>query len=206
MEMRSEQRRAGVASRSGVLQGYRIRLRPFEPDDGVSQYTPWEGGQPVRWGAAPRQPAAREHERGWRAPEVPARGGYEGDAAQFLVETIEGQHAGIIGTHDCDRRNGTFSYGVAIREECQRQSFGAEAILLVCRYYFEALRYQKVSTVVYSYNEPSLRLHERLGFECEGCLRRMITNGGRFYDRVLFGLTAEEFGARHAGSLPRLGQ
>lgn len=204
MEMRIGHRESGYGS--GLLRGYRIRLRPIEPDEATGHH-PWDlGGEPSRRGDTPWLLNGRERERAPHWPDGAARTGHDGDAAQFLIETIAGQHAGVIGTHDCDRRNGTFSYGIAIRAECQRQSFGAEAILLVCRYYFEELRYQKVSTGVYSYNEPSLRLHERLGFECEGCLRRMIFSGGCFYDRVLFGLTAEEFAARHATSLPRAGR
>lgn len=202
MEMRTEHWRAGNGG--SALQGYRVRLRPIEPDDMTSHYLWDQSGEPARREDVPWFPGARE--RGPRWTDAPARPRREGDAVQFMVETIEGEHAGIIGTHDCDRRNGTFSYGLAIREACRRQGFGAEAILLVCRYYFEELRYQKVSTGVYSFNEPSLRLHERLGFECEGCLRRAVYSGGRFYDRVLFGLTTEEFAARHAASLPKGGR
>lgn len=189
---------------SSLLQGYRVRLRSFEPDEMASR-SPWErNGELARRGDAPWFPGARERDPRWA--ESAPRPVREGDAVQFVVETVEGEYAGVIGTHDCDRRSGTFSYGVAIRDACQRHGCGAEAILLVCRYYFEELRYQKVSTGVYSFNEPSLRLHERLGFACEGCLRRMVYTGGRFYDRVLFGLTAEEFGERHATSLPRAEQ
>lgn len=204
MERQTERWRTSMGSKGVLLQGYRVRLRPFEPDEAASHY-PWDqGGELAQRSDVPWLPAAPARLPRWTG--APPRVAREGDAVQFLVETVEGEPAGMIGTHDCDRRNGTFSYGVAIRETHLRQGFGAEAILLVCRYYFEELRYQKVSTGVYSYNEPSLRLHERLGFECEGCLRRMVHTGGHFYDRVLFGLTAEEFAQRHAASLPRADQ
>jgi RimJ/RimL family protein N-acetyltransferase len=38
-----------------------------------------------------------------------------------------------------------------------------------------------------------IRLHERLGFRREGCLRRMIYTDGQYFDDLIFGLTAEEF-------------
>ncbi len=186
---------------SGLLQGHRVRLRPFESED-VTSRSPWEhSGEMARRWDAPWVPGGRERDPRWG--DAAARQSREGDVTQYLVETIEGEPSGVIGAHDCDRRNGTFSYGIAIREGCQRRGCGSEAILLLCRYYFEELRYQKVTTGVYTFNEPSLRLHERLDFACEGCLRRMVYMGGRYYDRVLFGLTAEEFAQRHAASLPR---
>jgi len=66
----------------------------------------------------------------------------------------------------------------------------------VLRYYFEELRYQKVTVSVYSFNEESIALHKRLGFKQEGCLRRMIYTRGQYFDRLLFGLTADEFAVR----------
>lgn len=190
---------------SSLLQGHRVRLRPFEPEEVASRH-PWDySGEMARRWDAPLLPGARERDPRWPDPAV-VRPPREGDVAQFIVEAFEGEPSGMIGTHDCDRRNGTFSYGIAIRDGCQRRGYGAEAILLLCRYYFEQRRYQKVTTWVYTYNEPSLRLHERLGFACEGCLRRMVYTGGRYYDRVIFGLTAEEFAERHTASLPRLEQ
>jgi RimJ/RimL family protein N-acetyltransferase len=185
---------------SSLLLGYRVRLRPFE-SDGLGGRAPWEHLSAL--GQQPDQPwLAGMQQSGIRWGEFAPRATRQSDTAQLVIESIAGEYAGIIGTHDCDRRNGTFSYGIAIHKGCERQGFGSEAILLVCRYYFEALHYQKVSTGVYSYNEPALRLHERLGFACEGCLRRMVYSGGQYYDRVLFGLMAEEFNERHANSLP----
>jgi RimJ/RimL family protein N-acetyltransferase len=36
------------------------------------------------------------------------------------------------------------------------------------RYYFEELRYQKVSVAIHSYNEESVVLHEKLGLSEKG--------------------------------------
>jgi RimJ/RimL family protein N-acetyltransferase len=50
-----------------------------------------------------------------------------------------------------------------------------------------------VTVRAYAFNEPSLRLHERLGFVPEGRLRRMIYTGGAHHDVCLYGMTVEEF-------------
>lgn len=63
----------------------------------------------------------------------------------------------------------------------------------MARYYFCELGYQKLSSLVYSFNEPSLRMREKLGFVFEGRLRRTAYTNGRHYDTICFGLTKEEF-------------
>jgi len=59
-------------------------------------------------------------------------------------------------THGCDPRHGTFGYGISIAAAHRRKGYAAEAIAIVLRYYFEELRYQKVSVQIYSFNEPSI--------------------------------------------------
>jgi RimJ/RimL family protein N-acetyltransferase len=45
-----------------------------------------------------------------------------------------------------------------------------------------------------------LRLFEHLHFQQEGCLRRMMFTGGRFFDQKVLGITAEEFAARSSAA------
>ena len=39
----------------------------------------------------------------------------------------------------------------------------------------------------------SIRLHEKLGFKEEGRLRSMIFTNGKYYDKIYFGMTRDEF-------------
>jgi RimJ/RimL family protein N-acetyltransferase len=63
----------------------------------------------------------------------------------------------------------------------------------VLRYFFRELRYQKCTVLVYSFNQQSLRLHEKLGFRFEGRLRNMVYTNGSFYDEIYFGMTSSEY-------------
>lgn len=112
---------------------------------------------------------------------------------EMVMETKEGVFVGTINSHHCNQRVGCFSYGVAVRREHQRQGYAREAILLLLRYFFHELRYQKVTAQVFSFNEPSMRLHERLGFQLEGRLRQTLFSNGRHHDRLYYGLTRTEF-------------
>ncbi len=50
---------------------------------------------------------------------------------------------------------------------------------------------------VHSDNLASIRLHEKLGFQKEGTLRRMGFTGGKYIDLLWYGMTADEFWDRY---------
>ncbi|MHB0858737.1 MAG: GNAT family N-acetyltransferase [Anaerolineae bacterium] len=176
--------------------GEKVELRGVEPED-VEVFLAWNHDSDMCRGVDRVWfPASREHVRHWveRAGSAPL----EGDEFQFVIANHAGEMVGTLNTMRCDRRVGAFSYGVAVRREHQRQGYAHEAIRLVLRYFFDELRYQKVTADVYSYNEPSMRLHEKLGFQLEGRVRRTVLTSGRFADQLLFGMTDDEFRARYA--------
>lgn len=88
---------------------------------------------------------------------------------------------------------GVFKCGLRILHPYWGRGYARAAIGLVLRYYFHVLRYQKVTLIIYTFNERSRRLHEGLGFVLEGRLRRTVYTGGAHYDELYFGLTREEF-------------
>ena len=111
----------------------------------------------------------------------------------WIVEDLQGKKVGYINTFDCEQRTGIFKYALIIRRPYWGQGYAREAIRIVLRYYFRELRYQKVTVMVYSFNERSIRLHEKMGFKLEGRLRRMVYTNGEFYDVFFYGMTVEEF-------------
>ena len=115
------------------------------------------------------------------------------DSFFWIIETVEGKEVGNIATFDCDSRVGVFKYSIVIKRSFWRQGYASEAIKMVMRYYFRELRYQKCTVLVYSFNQASIDLHNKLGFIKEGQLRRMVFTNGEFYDELYFGITAEEF-------------
>jgi RimJ/RimL family protein N-acetyltransferase len=180
--------------------GERVRLRAVEPAD-WQPYWEWSHDTeadrrayhiPFPYSQEKARQLATE-----RATTAPA-----GDVFRWTIENLAGEVVGSIGSHSCEPRNGTFGYGLGIARAHRRQGYAAEAIAIVLRYFFGELRYQKATVHVYSFNEPSIRLHERLGFQLEGRIRRMIYTNGEYFDDLIFGMTAEEFWARHpAGPL-----
>ncbi len=179
-----------------VFEGKRVRLRAVEPSD-WEQHQQWD--QDTDNGKMTDEiwfPRSTVGTREWAERE--ARRGAENDNFRFQIETLDRVLVGTIDTHDCNLRCGTFSYGLGIMAQARRKGYASEAIWLVMRHFFHERRYQKCNCVTYSFNEASIKLHERLGFMLEGRLRRVNYTGGEYHDALCFGMTKEEFEASSA--------
>ena len=174
-----------------IWHGQRIRLRGVEPGDWET-FDRWdEDSEIARLCYHIEFPRSQEGTKKFATEAALAEP--KGHAYRWMIETLDGVPVGTINTHSCDTRHGTFGYGLAIAREHWRQGHASEAICLVLAYYFHELRYQKVTAHVYAFNEPSIRLHEKLGFQLEGRLRRMVFTDGAYHDDLIFGMTVEEF-------------
>jgi RimJ/RimL family protein N-acetyltransferase len=173
--------------------GDRIRLRAIEQKDLDAVARSFEDidTEAERYEAEIPFPVSREQDRA--NLEALSKREPGNDSFSWMVEDLEGQHVGYIGTFDCDRRVGAFKYAILLCRPFWGRGYAREAIMIVLRYYFCELRYQKVTALVYSFNERSLRMHEKLGFTFEGRIRRMVYTNGRHYDQIYFGMTSEEF-------------
>lgn len=111
----------------------------------------------------------------------------------FILEHTQHEIVGTLATFDCDARTGCLKYSIVLARQYWGKGYGQEAIHILLRSYFRELRYQKVTILIYSFNIRSIRFHERLGFQYEGRLRRMVYTNGQFFDEIYYGLTNDEF-------------
>jgi len=111
----------------------------------------------------------------------------------FSIESTEGNLIGGINIHSMNQRNGTFETGSRIYSAYRGRGYGFEAKLIVLRYAFHELRFQKYNIRCLATNEPMIRHATRLGCQAEGRIRRHIYTDGAYHDELIFGLTREEF-------------
>jgi RimJ/RimL family protein N-acetyltransferase len=182
-----------------IFQGKLVRLRAGEPSEDII-FQNWDREDPDsgRLIYEIHFPLPRTE----RHPPKPETKTPEGDNFPFTIETLAGEVAGAIHIQHCNPRCGTFSYGIGILPPHRRKGYAYEAIWLALRYYFYERRYQKCTAEVYSFNEASAKLHERLGFTLEGRLRRMVYTNSAFHDSLFYGITHEEFLARDTNRQP----
>lgn len=115
------------------------------------------------------------------------------DDFSFTILNKNNEKVGYITVFDCDRRNGTFKYGIFIKDNYKGKGYAFESVKIVLNYYFNELRYNKVNVYIYDYNVPSIKFHEKLGFIFEGRLRQMAYSGGEFHDTIYYGMLKSEF-------------
>lgn len=176
-------------------EGQRVRLRAIEPDDWPHFYE-WNKdsniGRTLDFVWFPQSAELVKKTVAEEAVKVS-----QGDKIGLVIETLRGDFVGSISSHSMERRTGTFAYGIAVIDAQQRMGYASEAIIILLRHFFTELRYQKVTVTVFSFNEASIALHERLGFVLEGRLRRMGFTDGEYFDHLMYGMTAEEFAVKH---------
>ncbi len=187
--------RGETMSTCNFWEGKRIRLRAYEPGDAETLWQWNQDSERARlldflWPPQSRARVQRQAEEGTQR-------GLDGDGYSWIIETLDGVPVGTLTTHNCSLRNGTFSYGVDIVSEQRGKGYAGEAIIIVLRYYFQELRYQKVTISAHADNAASIRLHEKLGYQHEGTLRRMQYTHGQYLDELFYGLTAEEFATKY---------
>jgi RimJ/RimL family protein N-acetyltransferase len=179
-----------------VWQSNLVRLRGVEPSDAEFFFAWNRDSDMTRFLEQVWLPVSFEFVKQWA--ERIAKQEPKDDNFQWVIENAQGELVGSITSHHCDRRTGTFEYGVAVKSEHQRQGYAAEAIQLVLRYFFDELRYQKATVQIHADNPASIQLHEKLGFQLEGRLRRIVFNHGQYFDSLVYGMTVEEFRALSA--------
>ena len=181
-------------------QGKRMRLRAVEPSDGQFLYElSLDTDMEKMLNAIIKVPmslAACIKKAEELATNMP-----EGDSFYLVIEDEKGRQVGMINPHHPDPRTGVFRYGIRILPAFRRKGYAQEAILILLRYFFDVLCYQKCNVGVYSFNQTSAKLHESLGFVKEGVGRRVAYVDGRHYDAYSYGITVEEFRAKHGASV-----
>lgn len=176
-----------------VWQGKRVRLRAVEPEDWTVYFAWNQDDEQARALDSVPLPRSAADMRRWMEERAARPPSEESDDFRFAIENEIGRMVGGLSIHHTNRQAGTLSYGINILRGDRRCGYAAEAIALALRYYFAEQRYQKVTVGVFDFNTASIRLHERLGFQLEGRLRRMTYSHGRFFDLFVYGLTSEEF-------------
>lgn len=175
-----------------------VTLRDVEPDDWESFWENDQDSEAARFGWQIHFPRSREGAKAWA--EETSKKKPENDNHFFAIVGPDGDVVGSINSHGCDRRNGSFEYGISVKRECWGRGYAADAMKVLFRYFFDELGYHRVGAVVYAFNDRSIAMHERFGFVREGVLREYIYTDGQRHDAIYFGMTAREFRMLHASA------
>ena len=179
---------------SKLLQGTRIRLTALTSDD-LPVMARWyeDAGFLRMYDARPALPRTEPALARWLEG-IPKS---ERDVV-FAIRTVDRDDLigkleldGILWTH------GVCGIAIAIGDPANRgKGYGTEAAQLALAFAFDELNLHRVQATVFSYNERSLALFEKLGFQREGVYREFLQRDGRRYDMLLYGLLDREWRVR----------
>ena len=146
---------------------------------------------------------------GWRFPTSlnETRQWFEGLGRDPLNQrfSIDVPGAGLVGTAnlvDIDWKNNHAFHGMMIGDPSMRgKGIGVDVIMAVMRYAFDELHFQRLDGSIIDHNEASLAVYcGKCGWREEGRQRDWYHRGGRYWDRILVGVTAEDYRALVAGN------
>lgn len=114
---------------------------------------------------------------------------------RLIIECPAHGVVGYTGLWGIDWINRRATNGIIIgKQEARGKGYAQDAILTLLRVAFDDLGLHRVDADIFEFNEPSLRLYtRRCGFREEGRRRGHIFREGRYWDRILLGIQAEEY-------------
>ena len=171
--------------------GEKIRIRAMEEDDADIFMAGLQNADIQRNECEIKIPMSQKACENFAAEQ--AAMGNDNRSPFLVIEDTRGNKVGMATPSLEDERAGVFTCGMYILPEFQRHGYAKEALSLIMGFYFEELRCCKFNASVYSYNGASNAMCERLGLVYEGRRRCTVYTGGKHYDEILYGLTAEEF-------------
>ena len=114
---------------------------------------------------------------------------------RFAIDTDD---HGLIGTAnlvDIDWKNKNAFHGMMLGDKDIRgKGYGYDTVMAIMRYAFEELGLQRLDGSIIAYNEPSIKLYVgKCGWTEEGRQRNWYFRKNRFWDRILVGVTREDY-------------
>ncbi len=114
----------------------------------------------------------------------------------WVIE-VDGALAGVSSLYEPEPALGTARLSIVIGDrKCWGRGLGTAVVRNVLKHGFEVLGLRKINSDVLLPNTAALKLHQRVGFEQEGRLRQDAWRRGRWVDRVLLSVFADECGHR----------
>lgn len=179
-----------------VLRTERLVLRTFDPNDAVDVYAYAHSdrvGPMAGWAPHKCLDDSRRVVEGFIAA---------GDV-WAVVDKASGHVIGTVGLHKDPYRplEGCRRLGYVLGETHWGKGYATEACRAALRYAFEELGCPVVSVAHYPINQRSRRVIKKLGFTCEGTLRRTtLLYDGTYADSIVYSLFKEEYEAQMAAS------
>lgn len=171
-----------------MLKGTKVTLRPVKLSD-TATLAGWMNDQDVVKYLSRYLPITEMEEEEW----IKSLAKKPGNNIVLIIEA-EKKMIGSVGLHNINWKNGDGTFGIVIgNKNYWSKGFGTEAASLIIAYGFNQLNLHRISSMVYDFNERSLKLYLKLGFQEEGYRREAMFKDGLYCDIIELGLLRAEW-------------
>lgn len=126
---------------------------------------------------------------------------YNNDGIYFaIVSKHDDQMIGSIGLSGHNNYHSRIELSYDMAKEFWRRGIMSRAIKELLLYGFRNLNVNRIEAVSSVYNEGSIRLLEKCGFQYEGCLRQHRYHRGKYVDVYSFSMLRDEYLKQFYGS------
>jgi RimJ/RimL family protein N-acetyltransferase len=180
---------------SPLFQGELLRLAALNPQTDAETLARWSEDTEFNrlLGTNPSKPFSVARTRSRMEKD-------ENDAntVTFALRTLTDEHLiGFVALDGIEWLHRIAFVGIGIGErDYWGKGYGADAMRLILRYAFEALRLHKVTLDVFEYNQRAYHTYLKVGFIEEGRAREYLHRDGRRWDLIYMGILREEWQAR----------
>lgn len=118
------------------------------------------------------------------------------------VIEVDGVPVGTIGLLSIDRKNHKAEYYIAMGETTYKgRGVAIEASRLILEYGFNALGLNRIYLFTEVENIAAQKLFERVGFKNEGTARGDVIRGGKYMNRIMYGILKDDWGGDCFGEI-----
>lgn len=175
-----------------IIKGKFVTLRAIEKED-LPQFKVWANAPEIQYLVG-----------GWHFPTnaIDQAKWFENLSIHSLNQrfAIETEERGLIGSAtlvEINWKDRNAVEGLIVGDkEIRGKGYGTDTVMAIMRYAFEELGLHRLATTIIEYNEASLYLHtKKCGWKEEGRQKDWYFRKGRFWERIIIGVTREDYDA-----------
>lgn len=172
------------------IKGKKVTLRAIEEDD-LDLLHKWSNDPEIWYQLGGWHfPSSKDSLRQWFQ-------GLKNDALNQRF-AVEAPGVGLIGTAnlvEIDWKNNHAFHGMMLGDKDIRgKGYGVDTIMTVMRYAFDELHLERLDGSMIEYNQVSLNIYlKRCGWKEEGRQRNWYFRKGRYWDRIIVGVTRQDY-------------
>ena len=115
------------------------------------------------------------------------------NTVRYVIEVNE-QPIGVEIIANIDWKNRKALHGIKLCEEKIRgKGYGTDTLKTIMKYAFEELQLNRLYTTILEYNEASMRLHKKCGWEVEGVMKESVFKNNRYINEVQVGILKKQY-------------